>query len=357
MILEDILKVLKNSDEVAYTENGKTHTYKELYKYVCNIYAYLKEKNIGKKAVIVYGKKEVYMKAAFLACSFAGMTYIPVDESLPESRLDLIINQVNPEIIIGKTISKEEMKTIMENEDFSDISIEMKKEDVYYNIFTSGTTGDPKGINVTYGNLDTCVKWLKEILPIEKGVIINQANFSFDLSVADLYLSLVTNSNHYILNENKMDFSKIYEDIRKSEGEIMVATPSFIDLLLLDRSFSEDLMPKLRYILFCGEKLNKKTVDKLYSRFKNLKIINSYGPSEATFAVTWTLIERDKEYEEIPIGVPKKGVDIYIVDEKLNKLSENEKGEILIVGDSVAARIYRTVKKADLLNMKGRKAI
>lgn len=203
MILDDILGILKRkSDNRAYTINEKSYSYKELYKYVCNIYNFLLKENKEKMPIVVYGHKEIYMKATFIACSFAGMTYVPIDNSMPKERVEKIIKQINPLLIIGKNISKEKIYEIMNEDNYKEINnIYLKTEDIYYIIFTSGSTGIPKGVKITYKNLDSCINWLKNITKIRKGVVLNQANFSFDLSVADLYLSLISESEHYIINE------------------------------------------------------------------------------------------------------------------------------------------------------------
>ena len=193
MILDDILKVLKNYESNAYTVNGETYTYRNLYKYVCNLYYFLLKNNKDYKPVIVYGNKEIYMKATFLACSFAGMTYVPIDKNMPKERAHQIEKQVHADLCIGKNISKDKIYEIINKSNFKEINqIKLKPDDIYYIIFTSGSTGIPKGVKVTYRNLDSCIKWLKEITKIQKGVVLNQANFSFDLSVADLYLSLIS---------------------------------------------------------------------------------------------------------------------------------------------------------------------
>lgn len=203
MILDDILKVLKErTSNKAYTINDKSYSYKELYKFVCNIYHFLLKENKDKKPVVVYGHKEIYMKATFIACSFAGMTYVPIDDSMPKERMEKIIKQVNPLLIIGKNISKQKINEIMNEDSYKEINdIYLKPDDIYYIIFTSGSTGVPKGVKITYKNLNSCINWLKDITRIKKGVILNQANFSFDLSVADLYLSLISGSEHFIINE------------------------------------------------------------------------------------------------------------------------------------------------------------
>lgn len=194
MILDEILTILKeNSNDKAYTVDEKSYTYGELYKFVCNIYHFLLNENKDKKTVVVFGHKEIYMKATFIACSFAGMTYVPIDENMPEERVKQITTQINSSLIIGKNISKEKIYEIMNNNNYKDINeIYLNPNDIYYIIFTSGTTGVPKGVKVTYRNINSCINWLKDITKIKKGVILNQANFSFDLTVADLYLSLVS---------------------------------------------------------------------------------------------------------------------------------------------------------------------
>lgn len=203
MILDDILKILKEkSNNKSYTIKNKSYSYKQLYKFVCNIYHFLLKENKEKRPVIVYGHKEIYMKATFIACSFAGMTYVPIDDSLPKERVEKIIKQINPLLIIGKNISKEKIYEIMNKDNYREINdIYLKPDDIYYIIFTSGSTGVPKGVKITYRNLNSCITWLKDITKIKRGVVLNQANFSFDLSVADLYLSLISGSEHFIISE------------------------------------------------------------------------------------------------------------------------------------------------------------
>ena len=154
-----------------------------------------------------------------------------------------------------------------------------------------------------------------------------------------------------------LDFNKTFEQLKSSQANLMVATPSFVDLLLLDKSFGKELMPNLQTILFCGEKLLKSTINKLYSRFDNLHIINSYGPTECTFAVTSTDISKDMvSSENVPVGVPKKDVSIYIVDENRNKLQDGEIGEIIIVGESVADGYVGNVQNNSFFEYNEKKA-
>lgn len=350
MMLNEILNVLKNGKEkIAYAYKGKCYSYATVYRFVCNIYKYLLEHNLDKKPIIVYGHKDIYMKACFVASSMAGISYVPIDNSIPNERVNEIISQVSPYCIIGDykfdgviNISEREICQIMQVKNYADIEkIYMKPQDIYYIIFTSGSTGKPKGVMVTYENISSCIKWLKSITNIKNGVILNQANFSFDLSVADLYLSLVTGSNHYIIeNNNIFNFEKTFDELRKSNAELAIMTPSFAEILMLDKKFDTTLLPKLKMFIFCGETLLKGTVEKLYERFKNVKIINCYGPTECTFAVTSSIITKKMiDFGNIPIGKVKDDVEMLIIENEngiISRKNDGDIGEILILGKSVA---------------------
>ena len=115
-------------------------------------------------------------------------------------------------------------------------------------------------------------------------------------------------------------------------------------------------MDYLKKILFCGEKLNKKTVLKLYERFPEIEIINSYGPTECTFAVTSISLNK-QDLDEISIGVSKDDVEVFIVDENLNEVATEEIGEILISGESVSSGyVDETLNKNRFIIFNNKKA-
>lgn len=328
----------------------RIYTNKELYKYICNIYNYLN--TIEGKNIVVYGHKEIYMIASFIACACSGKTYIPIDRHTPNYRKDFIISKTNPALIIDESIEQimnqeNDNGTINEN-----INIKILDDDIVYIIFTSGSTGEPKGVKITYKNLNSCLKWLLKITDINNGAILNQGNYSFDLSVADIYLSLLTRSKQVVLEKELIkDYKKLFEYLKKSNITAAVITPSFANYLLVDDSFNKELLQYLKTIIFCGENLHYSTVSRLKERFPDLEIINCYGPTECTFAVTSEKIET----EDISIGIPKEDVKLYIVDENHEILSENEIGEIMIVGKSVGDGYINSDNKS-FITYDGKKA-
>ncbi len=341
MLLDTILYNLKSNPNKICCKHDKEYTNKEFYEIVCKVYELIKDAPKD-KPIVVYGHKEVYMIASFLACSFLGIAYVPVDIAVGKERIDRIIEITKPSYIIGNYI-KEGIKSIQ----FEDIDlvtkyeninkVEMNKNDTYYIIFTSGSTGTPKGVIISYENLDSCLNWLIDVTKIndDSYIIYNQAIFSFDLSVADIYLSLATNSIHYIGNDISMtNLKEKMIDLEESNANMLVITPSSAELFCLSEKFCKDLLPNLDQIIFCGEKLSRKLVDKLRARFPNTKIINMYGPTECTYAVTSVDITNLSD-EIIPIGYAKGDVEISIVDSDNNILPDEQIGEIVISGASV----------------------
>ena len=128
-------------------------------------------------------------------------------------------------------------------------------------------------------------------------------------------------------------------------------------MLLIDKKFGEEILPNLKTIIFCGETLLKTTIQKLYKRFTDIKIINCYGPTECTFAVTSIEITPEiLEQENVPIGKPKTNVEIKILDENRRSLPDNQVGEILILGDSVAKGYLGEAKEQTFIDYNGKRA-
>ena len=149
--------------------------------------------------------------------------------------------------------------------------------------------------------------------------ILNQASFSFDLSVADLFYSLC--NGHTLLDLNN-DISEDYNEIFNLMKEIDVAvmTPTFMKLCLLNKDFNENNYPNFKCVYFCGEQLEVKTVKKIFEVFPNLKIINAYGPTEATSAVSGIIITKEmtNTMNILPVGeIDNFATDIEIIDDEI----------------------------------------
>ena len=325
---------LNNPDREAFvleTSSSKdVLTWKELDEYSDYLAGYLNKNLKTKTPIVVYGHKDPFLIVCFLACVKSGRAYCPVDINVPLDRIKSIVEEVNPEII-----SLKESKITEKNY--------VKKDDVFYIIFTSGSTGKPKGVQITRDCLDNFLKWAKKLggkyENNKRYTFINQAPFSFDLSVMDLYLTLYTGGTLWSLPKCVQgDMELLCKSLKDSDANVWVSTPSFADVCLSEPNYSAKILPNLKKFLFCGEVLTNKTVERLQERFPDAKIINTYGPTESTVAITDILVSKtiNKKIMPLPVGKPKRGTWIEIQDNKGNILSEGEKGEIVIIGDSVS---------------------
>lgn len=368
----------------------------------------LPQKDGARIPLAVYGHKSPWMLVAFLGCVRAGHGYCPLDTSLPASRiqdiLDLLpegivlttepfplkdmqgvradqngqcspspyppggqtghfhsakvavdvmqlcLQGISPETTEGEAESGEPGRKALPSMGLNPVpdSWQAFGEDLFYMIFTSGSTGKPKGVQITEDCLahflDWSVNFGSEGRIREGSVFLNQAPFSFDLSVMDLYTCMAVGGTLVCLEKTvQADYRRLLEVLGTSGAQIWVSTPSFAEMCLADPSFRQELLPALEVFWFCGETLANKTALRLLERFPDAKVFNTYGPTESTVAVTGTEITREMALNPnpLPLGRPKSGTVVEIRDEQGNILPEGEKGEIVLIGDTVSKGYYR----------------
>ena len=356
----ETLNSYKYSEKIAYICNESSITYKELMLFSDRLAKYIL-KNFGsknKEAIPVFGHKDYLMLVSFLACTKSGHPYCPMDITFTRNRVEDVLNITESkfslfteDLVVDKkfnTLTKKDILEIINDRKYDEITneglYEIEPEDIVYIIFTSGSTGKPKGVQITYDNLNNYIDWMHNVVENKKNkVYLNQAPFSFDLSVMDLYLSLYSESTLYaITKEDQQDFARLYEHLKKSGITNWVSTPSFADMCLSMTEFSSENVKDIEYFLFCGEVLTKKTAKRLNDRFPNARVINTYGPTESTVCVTDILISDEviEKYETLPLGDVKKGSRIEIRDED-KILGDGEIGEIIIIGNTVSSGYYK----------------
>ena len=402
-ILETIREhAAKTPDAPAFVMPAGSITYEDLWTYSGRVAGWLAGLLLKEgQPIPVYGHKNIWQPVCFLACVRSGKPYVPLDTNMPAGRISDILEAVNSPVVFateplpdgieipeaakvfetagipesakkdGETaantapeipgsskavakaagvISAEEVAAIAENADIPAVSADCAnaKTSVHYIIFTSGSTGKPKGVEVTTGNLEAYLAWSVGLVDEKAGVFLNQAPFSFDLSVMDTWTGLATGSAVVCLSHDMVDDPAKRDTFLKDKGiTYWVSTPSFADLCLGDPAFGPGLLPDLKKFLFCGEPLKKATVERLMERFPAAGIVNTYGPTETTVCVTAVPMARAMLAAEgpLPVGYVKPGTEMYTMSEDGKRLPAGEKGELIITGDTVAKGYYHNPEK------------
>src|SRR5437773_10792369 len=192
----------------------------------------------------------------------------------------------------------------------------VQRDDPFYILFTSGSTGEPKGVVITLDCLEHFLAWmLAEQGFTELGeTFLNTAPFSFDLSVMDLYCSLATGGTLFSISRDLVANPKmLYRALANSGATTWVSTPSFAQMCLVEEKFTQAMLPRIRRFLFCGETLAAQTAARLLERFPQTEVWNMYGPTEATVAATSVRIDHSilEKYSALPVGCAMPGTDIF----------------------------------------------
>ncbi len=323
-------------DRVAHRSEGRTLTYAELRRSSDALAASIERLLPGDRSpIVVVGHKEPEMLIGFLGVAKAGHAYVPLDSSLPRARLEQTVAAADARLVL----TPKRVRELAEG-DVPPPPRRLSGNDPFYVIFTSGSTGDPKGVVITAGCLESFVDWLidEHRFGEDREVFLNQAPFSFDLSVMDLYPCLSTGGTLVSVTADEIANPKrLYRTLAGSGVTVWVSTPSFARMCLAERSFGEAMLPALRRFLFCGETLPPEVAAALLDRFPRAEVWNTYGPTEATVATTSVRIDRALLAREspLPVGRTKPGTQIVVVGEDGAPVPAGARGEIVIAGPNV----------------------
>jgi D-alanine--poly(phosphoribitol) ligase subunit 1 len=323
---------------IAHRSGDRTLTYGELLARADALAARLATDLADRPGPIaVRGHKEPEMLIAFLGAVKCGRPYVPIDISIPEARVERIVAVADAAV----TLTPERVAELSAEPATGGLPSRVAGNHPFYILFTSGSTGEPKGVVITQNNLEYFVSCMlvEQSFSAPGEVFLNQAPFSFDLSVMDLYCSLVTGGTLFSIGkEHVANLKALYEALRVSELTTWVSTPSFAQMCLIERTFAEAMLPHLRRFLFCGETLAPETAAQLLERFPQAEVWNTYGPTEATVATTSVRITREvlEQWSPLPVGAAFPHTQVVILGENGERVAESERGEIVIAGPNVS---------------------
>lgn len=334
----------RTKDNIAIYDDGRQVTYGQLATEVHKLSDYLSD-SCGIKegdSIAIYLPRSAYLIIAILAITKSRAVFVPIDISLPEERVKYIMENSDAKVVLTLADYMFDL-TYFEGTvfcmDIQSGELPVSEERIFrgeltdaaYILFTSGSTGYPKGVKISHRGLANYISWANEFyfdyqrkydLPLFTSI-------SFDFTLTSIFSPLLRGAAVHIFGDDKA-VDNCLKSIFQSGIKAIKATPAHIDMLS-----SLDLKDtSLEIVILGGEELLPKQVTFLKKLNKDIRIFNEYGPTEATVACTAILIEDENEL--ITVGYPVNNTQIYILDEQYNLLPSNVPGEIFIAGECLA---------------------
>ncbi|PXX40333.1 amino acid adenylation domain-containing protein [Undibacterium pigrum] len=372
----------------------QVYTYAELLLRVARISRTLGReiKNAHQQRCAVLVERSITAYASVLGSLLAGMSYVPLNAKFPAQRNLRMLELSSSTSIVVDERSMDAAKEILQaypdplmvlmpetdslptwaasasqhtyilkrqlaEADTANLALPQKANAVAYVLFTSGSTGLPKGVAVTNDNASTYVANIIERYQPGPGDRFTQFfDFTFDLSVHDIFVSLSSGACLYSVPGRVMMMPLKF--VQQHELTHWFSVPSLAACLKRYNALRPGILPSLKYSLFCGEALPTSLAQDWQPAAPNSVIENLYGPTEATIAFTVYPYQADDQriaaLPVVPIGTPLPGQEVVILDEHFAPVADGETGELYLGGSQLAQGYWENTEltRQRFLNMR-----
>lgn len=345
-------KVALNPEKTAIICDDKKLTYKEL-DILSNKFANYLQKNYNVEPgnnISIILDRSIELIVVILSVLKCGCSYVLVDTSHPMDRKKYMIENSDSEYVISNLDF--DFNNLIHIDDILNLNIsenykvpKINSNDNMYLLYTSGTTGNPKGVTITHKNFHNYVLGISQVVDYsEDKTVLSMASISFDVFGYELWATILNGLTLVLsTSEEQNNFVKLNELMLKYNVNIIYGTPSKLQSLM-SASNSYDSFKLLSDIGIGGESLTLSFVGDL-RLLTSANIYNMYGPTEATVGCCAKKLSLNNKI--ITIGKPMANVKFYVLDDNLNLCPPGIKGELYISGDGISKGYY---KKEELTN-------
>lgn len=356
--------VTRVPDKIAYGSPKSKITFKEVYDNARAIGSKLYADGYYKQPVVVFMEKSPEAIVSFFGVVYGGNYYVPIDEEMPVHRIELIFQTLKPQAIICDEVTKEMVskfnyegklylyQELIQSEiceaDLAYIRDRQIDTDPMYIVFTSGSTGIPKGVMACHRSVLDYIENLSEVLEFNEDTVFgNQTPLYFDACLKELYPTLKFGATTYLIPKELFMFPiKLIEFLNEYKINTVCWVVSALTMISAFGALDEVKPEYLHTIAFGSEVFPIKQFKRWREALPDCKFTNLYGPTEGTGMCCYYKVDRDFELDEaIPIGGPFKNTEILLLGEDNQPVPQGEQGEICIRGTSVTLGYYRNPEK------------
>lgn len=352
-------------DKKAYSDVDTFMTFSDVINEAKSVGTALADLKTRTPVAIISGRKAETV-SAYLGIVYSGHAYAPIDGTLPDHRIKVILDLLNPEVIVAgdeyysKVLELSEgvevlrlselRKTETDEEILKSKRAEMVKTDPLYVIFTSGSTGKPKGVITSHESLMCYIESYADVMNIcEDDVLGNQSPLDYIAAIRDIYLPIYRCASTVIIpKEYFMQPQILFDYMNENSVTAIGWSVSAFTVLEALGAFKGSELEKLRKICFSGSIMPMKCLKTWMENLPDADFVNQYGPTEATASCTYYRVsQKDLERDSLPIGVPYNNYRIHILDENLNPVENGEVGEICVSGPILALGYYGDLERTE----------
>ncbi|MBQ6496627.1 MAG: amino acid adenylation domain-containing protein [Firmicutes bacterium] len=317
------------------------------------------------KPVAVIIDRNIKSIVAFIGIVYSGNFYVPIDNTMPAERVELIYDTLKPIAVIDARTNRSKpiegafvLDEIVQNTAPDEALIEAIRKDTIdtdplYGIFTSGSTGVPKGVVVCHRSVIDLVEAFADAFGFDETMIHgNQAPFDFDVSVKDIYNAMRNGATVVVVPKKLFMLPKLLLDfLNEHQINTMIWAVSALRIVSDFKALDAiETKPQIKYIMFSGEVMPVKALNYWIEHIPEPLYVNLYGPTEITCNCTYFVVDgKQDEWKALPIGKPFANTRILLLDEKREKLvtKPGETGELCVAGTSLALGYWNNKEKTD----------
>lgn len=343
------LNVKKYSNKNIFVDADNSISYKEFTLKAKQIASSI---DVYNKNIVIFMDKNIDLLVAMIGVLYSGNAYTIVDNKMPIERVNLILDVLKPAYIItckkdknvlngNIKIYEEIIKTNINEKHLNYIRKNMIDTDTAYILFTSGSTGIPKGVVISHRALVSYVTWFTKCFKINSKTIFgNQTPFYFSMSVSDFYGTIMSGATLYIIPKIFFSFPiKLLDYLNDNKINTIYWVPSALLMVSRFKALDNYKLPYLKKVLFAGEVMPTKDLNYWQKHLKAM-YANLFGPTETTDICTYYIIDRKfKDEDNLPIGYPCDNCKVMVISDD-KEVEKGIPGELYVKGSFLADGYY-----------------